>query len=465
MADAEALIRELMELKPDLTREEIDELIKAKKERIGEGYLTDEGAVFLIGSDQGVTLAGKQSSEVDIKGLYAGAKEVTLEARVMAISPTKKLTRKDGTPLLLRTMTVFDAERSVSVKLWNEKAESEAVNALEPGDPVRIVKAYVKSDFDGSAMLNVGSSSEIEAPEGESGIPTLESKMVDVSEVKGEEKNIAVYGSADGQITSMSYTGSRGDQRTALRMRLRGKDNRSTRVVLWGRGEEDIPKMVPRSRKVTLLAVRSKQANQGLEIHGNDASQMIVEGSQEPEPVTVRIISASKPEDKRFVLAVGEDKQIYSMVDLSGMTDQYEEGAAVEIIPTRNHGGSLTIDSKSMVRSIGGESIPNVDDLLKKVDDLEIGTRGCLDVIVLKPPTRRDIQTKAGQTVPLSEALVEDYTGQIWVKGWRSQADMVDTCKQGVLVRITGADIRPGMEGRKEVVLNAFSKIAPKPGS
>ena len=39
----------------------------------------------------------------------------------MNLSPAKQFTKKDGTPFFLRTMTVYDANSRVSVKLWDEK--------------------------------------------------------------------------------------------------------------------------------------------------------------------------------------------------------------------------------------------------------------------------------------------------------------------------------------------------------
>jgi replication factor A1 len=38
----------LLEKKPEFSRTEIEELIQRKKDKIGAGYLTDQGALFLI---------------------------------------------------------------------------------------------------------------------------------------------------------------------------------------------------------------------------------------------------------------------------------------------------------------------------------------------------------------------------------------------------------------------------------
>ena len=60
MSEFENLIEKLIEQKPELTKEVIEGEIKLKKEKIGAGYLTDQGALFLIASDYGITLSEPQ---------------------------------------------------------------------------------------------------------------------------------------------------------------------------------------------------------------------------------------------------------------------------------------------------------------------------------------------------------------------------------------------------------------------
>ena len=101
MSEFDTLVDKLTEQKPELTREIIEEQIKLKKEKIGAGYLTDQGALFLIASDYGVTLSGPLKVEMSLKDLYAGAKEISLETRVLNLSPAKQFSRKDGSPFYL----------------------------------------------------------------------------------------------------------------------------------------------------------------------------------------------------------------------------------------------------------------------------------------------------------------------------------------------------------------------------
>ncbi len=162
LSEFENLISKLLEGKPELSRDDIEERIKQKKEKIGAGYLTDQGALFLIASDLGVSLAEPLKVEMKLKDLYVGAKEISLETRVLSISPPKQYSRKDGTPFFLRTMTVYDNDTTANVKLWDEKANLPGIEDLKPGDLIKIIKAYVKSDLNGEPTVNVGSGSSVE---------------------------------------------------------------------------------------------------------------------------------------------------------------------------------------------------------------------------------------------------------------------------------------------------------------
>lgn len=95
MSEFEILLNKLLEQKPELSRSYIEEKIKQKKEKIGAGYLTDQGALFLIAADLGVMLEQSAKVEIGIKDLHVGTKEVTLDTRVLSISPPKQFSRKD----------------------------------------------------------------------------------------------------------------------------------------------------------------------------------------------------------------------------------------------------------------------------------------------------------------------------------------------------------------------------------
>ena len=464
MSEFESLLNKLLEQKPELSREDIQQMINKKKEKIGAGYLTDQGALFLIAADLGISLNEQLKVEMGLKDLYVGAKEITLETRVMNVYPAKQFSRKDGSQFLLRTMTVYDSDSRAKVKLWDEKANLPGIENLKPGDLVKIIKAYVKSDMTGTPIINVGSGSNLETSEIESKIPLLDSITEDVSEVKENQQNLVVSGILDGNIRMTEFTNFKGQPGKALHLRLKGKNDTITRVVLWNADEKSIPKMVTAGAKTRLIGVRTKKGQQGLELHGDEGTVIEIEGVDEVQPIAVRILSLVKNDSgNTLMLVTDHNKKFLNITDFVGVTKDLKIGEAIEIVPTKIYGNSVTLADDSFVRKIDDEKIPTILELRTKIRDLKPSDDiYCIEAIVLKMPERREIQTKSGETVSLSEMFIEDETGQIWLKGWRNQARILDPFSQGEIITVIGVTAKAGLENRTELFLTPFSHIIKK---
>jgi len=463
LSEFEELLEKIQEQKPELTKQDIDDKVKQKIEKIGPGYLTDEGALFLIAKDLGISLKQTLKTEMGLKDIYVGAKDVSIESRVLNISPTKQFSRKDGSPFLLRTMTVYDNDSTVSVKLWDEKANLPGIEELKPGDLIKIIKAYIKSDLNGSPTINVGSGSNIESTNKESKIRAVDELTIDVSEVKENQSNLVVSGKIDGSITTLEFTNRRGEPGKGLKMRLKGNDDATKGVVIWGKDESFLPKVIPQNANVRLLGVRTKIGNQGLEIHGNEATLIEIEGGKESEPVIVRI-ATMKRNDGGKTVAVGIDnkKNMVYLTDSSNMLDSISTGDVIECMPAQVFGNAVTINNNSFVRKIDDESIPQLSSLRTKISDIKSGNNYCIEAIILKEPEKREVQTKTGETILLSEMFVEDASGQIWIKGWRNQAILLDGLSSGEIISVTAVNAKAGLEGRTELFLTPFSAVIKK---
>lgn len=464
MSEFESLLNKLLEQKPELSRSDIQQMINKKKEKIGAGYLTDQGALFLIAADLGISLNEQLKVEMGLKDLYVGAKEITLETRVMNVYPAKQFSRKDGSQFLLRTMTVYDSDSRAKVKLWDEKANLPGIENLKPGDLVKIIKAYVKSDMTGTPIINVGSGSNLETSEVESKIPLLDSITEDVSEVKENQQNLVVSGILDGNIRMTEFTNFKGQPGKALHLRLKGKNDTITRVVLWNADEKSMPKMITAGAKTRLIGVRTKKGQQGLELHGDEGTVIEIEGADEVQPIAVRILSLVKNDSgNTLMLVTDHNKKFLNITDLVGVTKDLKIGDAIEIVPTKIYGNSVTLADDSFVRKIDDEKIPTILELRTKIRDLKPSDGlYCIEAIVLKMPERREIQTKSGETVSLSEMFIEDETGQIWLKGWRNQARILDPFSQGEIITVIGVTAKAGLENRTELFLTPFSHIIKK---
>lgn len=464
LSDFEMLINKLIDLKPDLTRTVIEEKIKQKKDKIGAGYLTDQGALFLIAADLGVTLAEPPKIEMSLKDLYVGAKEVSLQTRILSVSPSKQFTRKDGSPFFLRTLTVYDKDGTASVKLWNEKANLPGIEQLKPGDMIKIIKAYVKSDLTGAPTINIGSGSNIEPTQEKGNIPTIEDITKDISSLVENQKDLVVSGILNGPVNSMEFSNRNGEKNTALRFQLKGKDGDVKRVVLWGKNETDIPNVIPSGAKVKLLGVKTKVGNQGIEVHGNDSTLIQIEGEKEIEPIIIRVISKVKS-DSGNMLILGTDKKnhLVKISDTANITNQFSDGQILEIMPSKAYGDSIILDTSSFVRKIEDDfSIPTRTNIRTKISDVKVDGNYCIDAIILKITERHEVQTKNGEMISLSEMFVEDDSGQIWVKGWRNQSRLIEKCSIGEIVSITGVNAKSGLEGRIDLFLTQFSSIDKK---
>ena len=463
MSEFEELISKLLEKVPELSRSVIEERINEKKEKVGAGYLTDQGAIFLVAADLGVSLEQAQKSEVAIKDLYIGAKEVTLESRVLNISPTKQFTKKDGSSFSLRTITVYDNNSTASVKLWDEKANLPGLENLKPGDLIKIIKAYVKSDLTGAPTINIGSGASIETSQSESDIVSIDSRITDVSEISDDQRDLIVSGTLGSAISLLEFTNSKGQPSKALKFRLRGENKNLVNVVLWGKDESILPKVIGQDAKVKLFGVRTKTGMQGLEIHGNDATLIDVEGDTEIQPTIVRLLAIEKDQTGNITgLAIDKSKKLVRITDAANTIDRFAKDDILECMPSKIFGNTIQIDQDSFVRKIDDETVPTVAEIRTKITEVSEGNDYSVEAIVLKAPERKDIQTKSGENIQLSEMFVEDDSGQVWIKGWRQQADLMDSYTLGDIITILSVNARPGLEGKLDLVLTPYSKIIKK---
>src|SRR5712692_10305308 len=161
MYDFDSLVQEVLKSKPELSRDSLMEQIEEKKNTVGSGYLTDQGALFLIAGELGVRLERITSTDLGLKDLYVGANDITVVARVFAICPISEYERKDGRGRY-RRIGLFDSDNVARVTLWDDRVEDVDQTGITLDSPVRVVSGYVKQGFDGKPNLNLGRRGRIE---------------------------------------------------------------------------------------------------------------------------------------------------------------------------------------------------------------------------------------------------------------------------------------------------------------
>jgi replication factor A1 len=316
----------------------------------------------------------------------------------------------------------------------------------------------------GTPIINVGSGSNLETSGTESNIPLLDSITDDVSTVKENQQNLVVSGTLDGSVRMSEFTNFKGQPGKALHLRLKGKNGAITRVVLWNTDEKSIPKMITSGARTRLIGVKTKMGQQGIEVHGDEGTVIEIEGANEIQPLIVRVLSITKNDfGNNLILGADQKKKLLNITDFEGISKDLKVGDVIECMPTKAYGNSVTLEKDALVRKTNDENIPTLTDMRTKIRDIKPSdSTYCIEAIILKMPERREIQTKAGESVALSEMFIEDETGQIWLKGWRNQARLLDQFSQGEIVSITGVTAKAGLEGRTELFLTPFSQITKK---
>jgi hypothetical protein len=163
MYDFDALVTEVLRSKPEINRDSLMELVREKKQTVGSGYLTDQGALFLIAGELGVKLQHMITADLTLKDLHIGANDITVVARILAIYPVAEFKKKDGSGVgRYRRVNLFDRNGIGRLTIWEDNEEAIKLSGIAVDAPVRVVSAYVKQGLDGKANLNLGKRGRIE---------------------------------------------------------------------------------------------------------------------------------------------------------------------------------------------------------------------------------------------------------------------------------------------------------------
>src|SRR5690349_19657876 len=115
------MIEIILEEKQDLDYDKLKALIEEKKANVGAGYLTDQGALFLVAADLGVSLERSPKSEYGLKDIFIGARDISILGRIITINPIKTFLKRDSDQESRnRTLTIFDKDASIRIKLWDD---------------------------------------------------------------------------------------------------------------------------------------------------------------------------------------------------------------------------------------------------------------------------------------------------------------------------------------------------------
>ena len=498
--DFKKMIEVVLQKKPDISAEDVRELIDEKKRKIGAGYSTDQGALFLVAADLGISFENNQTTQTSIKDLYIGANDVNLSARVINIYPVRKYTRRDtNEEVQNRTLTIYDKDSSIKVRLWDQHVSFPEEYDVKPGDLIKISHGYTKSGLDNKAIINLGSKAIIEKSSSSSNddnleIPSLDAISKTVDEIKEPVDNIIVTGVLSSNPRVSRYVNFRNEQGKSLHIPLSNEEGTKTiRSIIWNINEDKIPGIFTQGSKIKLIGVRVKQgnpqySNEEFEIHGDEGTiiqvQQIKHVDEEGAEITaeeeeeefdggkvvvLKILSTGtefeSSVNENFLAIDKENKNFISLViDPKLIEEKISPGIIIEGIPNRVFGNVMYFtDESSYIRIVTDQyenAFPQDSEIETKIKNIQVAEKPYIvEAIILQPPNTSNITTKSGEDVAVSETLIGDDTGEIRLTGWRDQSSKIAKLNVGDRVKILGAVAGMGRENRIEVTLKPFTEI------
>jgi ssDNA-binding replication factor A large subunit len=459
MYDFETLIAELLQQKPELRRDEVMRRIEDKKRTVGAGYLTDQGALFLVAGELGVSLRRDDaSSDMTIKDLYIGANDVTVVARVLSVYPVATYNRKDGGSGKYRRLTLFDGKLSVRLTVWEEGLEPLEKIGPKVDMPVRVANAYVKQGLDGKPNLNLGKRGRIEPVEDEklaARLPHISSMVQKLPNMTKEEPFVAIEGVVSSEPRYSEFVRSDGSEGSLFQFGLVREGGKETRVVVWSPSQRPDLK---RGQKVTITNLRARRSNNGdFEIHG-DAGSVIIVG-EAPQRLALRVAATTSSQSAKVILGIGKDRRV-RFVELGNGVKEFAQNDVVGVAPDEMVDDRLYCRSTDSIQMATDESFPDLDGLATKLHEVkEEDARIMLEVIALSHGSVDDVRLKDGATAKKGELVVGDDTGEMKLVAWRDLSGRVSGIQPGERLRLVGVASKSTKMGAWVLELSNFSVI------
>ncbi len=438
MYDFETLIGELLQSKPGLSRDDVMRRIDEKKRTVGAGYLTDQGALFLVAGEMGVSLRKDNvSSDMALKDLYIGANDVTVVARILSVYPVATFNKKDGGTGKYQRLTLFDGKNSARLTVWEEALEPMEKLGLEVDAAVRVANAYVKQGLDGKPTLNLGKRGRVEVLKDEKLISRLPSVLMAAQKIPNitkEEQYTALECVVSSEPRYSEFVRSDGSEGSLFQFGVTRDGGKETRVVIWSPTSRPELK---RGQKVRITSVRAKKSNSGeFEIHG-DAGSAILSGPP-AERSQFRVAATSASQTAKTVLGVGKDRKV-RFIEVGKGAKEPSQGDIIGVTPDEDSGGRMYCRSPDSIQLLDDDSFPSLEGLAWKLQEVkEEDAQIMVEVIALSHGSVDDVRLRDGTTVRKGELVVGDDTGEIKLVAWRDLSGRVSGIQPGERLRLVG---------------------------
>ncbi|MGQ9680011.1 MAG: OB-fold nucleic acid binding domain-containing protein [Candidatus Bathyarchaeia archaeon] len=494
---SEEIIKRILALKPQLTREAVERLIEEEKMKAA-GLLTDDAAAHFVASNLGILGAGERiEAKLKIGGLTSGLNNVSLTGRVLHVFPAKKFTRVDGREGKLVKMLLGDSTGIVNVLLWDEKADQIIAGRIGAGKIIRILNGYTR-ERRGDIELNVGLRGEIyQEPFDGLGdaFPPLHSFFKTPKDIHGPGI-VNLIGVVTEKYSSSTFTRGDGSEGRVARMALEEGGGKIT-IIVWNERVEELDVEVGARLKI-IGGVSKMRRNGQLEVHVSPSTvvEVLEVGAAPSKPFTplmkIADIKAGMGDVSvlAYVSRVGGVKEFSKsdggrgkvssamlrdetgMIRLNLWDDEAEnvkhlkEGDCVfvehgyarislgEVALNLGRNSTMTVNPEGvrLEKFDWGEKITDISKLREGETNVTIRGR------IVDPPQVREVNTSRGLT-RVASFKIDDGTGEARVSVWRGLVDEAEKLPLGAIISIDGCVVKPPFDGLIQISSGSFSRI------
>lgn len=494
MLNRKEIFEKILELRSDLTAEELQRMIQTKIEGAGR-LLTEEGATFMVANEFGIDLSNGNvvGTGMKVKDLIIGANDATIIGVVSSISLPKSFVRRDGVEGQVARLVVSDDTGSIRVVLWNEKTSIISEGKVSQNQTVRISHGYVRKGLTGNPELNLGRRGTVVVLSSTPAFEpiTLQRSLKKIRDLT-EGNLVNIVGVVKGLSQISSFKRANGTQGQVMRIRL-ADDTGRVRAVLW----DDQVNSVKDTKRGDVLEIEGGQVRRGLgnvlEVHVGGFGQVkFLKDSELSEysiPVLTkigdlrlemndvdvlgRIIEVGQiREFERRSGGVGRVGSLYVM-DETGSTRVTLWDAKADVLDEVSLDDVILVEGGYTREGLGGvvelnlgsmstltvnpereevQSLPHFSSNVIAIGELNVGMRSIIvEGDVMEDPEVRDVTTRDGAEIRLASLRIRDESGEIGVTLWRDLAEKVDGLTAGSRLRIKNAYVKMGFFGDLEL--------------
>ncbi|WNY25720.1 OB-fold nucleic acid binding domain-containing protein [Methanolapillus millepedarum] len=457
------------------------EKVNERKEALG-GLCDDEMCARLVLSDLGVSNTDKEPVTIDC--IHENSGNISFFAKVLAAYEPREFKRNDGTVGRVANVVVGDSTGKIRVSVWDSKVEVLESGEVDVGSVV-VVAGYTKKGLNGTEV-NVGNNGVFAPSDEDVEYSTPDRKIEDI---KDGMNDITVSGKVLDLGNVKTFARKDGGEGRVAGMTL-GDSTGTIRVSLWDERAALVDQLKP-GQSVQLQGAYAKINNFSQKVELSVGNAGSVEISDEPVdyvlPFTkivdvadnmngvnltgvildisdVRTFSkkdGSQGTIGNFVLGDETGKiRVTLWDDKTAHLDEFDFGETIDVMNAYSRVNNFSQQVELNVGNRGSVATSTkaitYQEKLDKINDILPGKSYSIQGRVIEIGEIREFEREDGTQNSVSNMELEDETGKIKVTLWGEHAEFVNDIQFGMMVRVTDAFSKFGMN--EEIELSAGNR-------